>query len=260
MWLPITSPADTTDFIPFANASHITSDATNHGSAAATHTADAATSVGDTKCAADINDVAPTANIKDDITSSDDTAHPPQTLLMMSLNLTIAEDKRPNQYPSTNTLIRLTELVLALNFSFNSSHFLHTKGVVMSTHTGQNYSCFFVRYVEQSLFHCCTGTILHLFLHYIDDCISAASSSSHEELEQFINFINTFRRTLKISWTISDTSLSFLDLCLHLWDCSLRDSLIRSKLPTSQITPGTIPCNRRRFYMCPYTSPLTSIQ
>eukprot|EP00061_Rhincodon_typus_P004367 g22409.t1 len=84
MRLPITSPADTTDFITSANASHITSDATNHGSAAATHTADTATSVGDTECAANIDDIAPTTNIKDDITSSDDTAHPPQTLLMMS--------------------------------------------------------------------------------------------------------------------------------------------------------------------------------
>eukprot|EP00061_Rhincodon_typus_P003784 g20949.t1 len=130
----------------------------------------------------------------------------------------------------------------------------------MGTHMGPSYACLFVRYVEQSLFHCCSGTILHLFLHYIDDCISAASSSSHEELELFINFINTFHRNLKISWTISDTSLSFLDLCLHLWDYSLRDSLIRSTLPMSPTTPGTIPCNRRRCYMCPYTSPLTSIQ
>eukprot|EP00061_Rhincodon_typus_P001925 g16143.t1 len=42
-------------------------------------------------------------------------------------------------------------------------------------------------------------------------------------------------------------------------DCSLCDSLIRSTLPTSRTTPGTFPCNRRRCYTCPYTSPLTSI-
>eukprot|EP00061_Rhincodon_typus_P004880 g23653.t1 len=40
---------------------------------------------------------------------------------------------RPNQSPSTDTLICLTELVLTLKVSFNSSHFLQTKGVAMGT-------------------------------------------------------------------------------------------------------------------------------
>eukprot|EP00061_Rhincodon_typus_P009475 g33020.t1 len=93
--------------------------------------------------------------------------------------------------PSTNTLIRLTKLVLTLNdFSFNSSHFLKTKGMAMGTRMGPSYTCLFVGYVEQSLFHCYTGTSPHLFLHYIDACIGAASCS-HKELEQFINFTNT---------------------------------------------------------------------
>eukprot|EP00061_Rhincodon_typus_P001108 g13736.t1 len=40
--------------------------------------------------------------------------------------------RRPDQFPSTDTLIHLTELILTLNnFSFNSSHFLQTKGVAM---------------------------------------------------------------------------------------------------------------------------------
>eukprot|EP00061_Rhincodon_typus_P012904 g38944.t1 len=96
--------------------------------------------------------------------------------------------RRPNQSPSTINLISLTELVLTLNnFSFNSSHFLQTKGVALGAHMGPSFACLFVGYVEQSLFCCYTDTILHLFLHYIDDCISTASCS-HEELEQFINF------------------------------------------------------------------------
>eukprot|EP00061_Rhincodon_typus_P002467 g17642.t1 len=40
-------------------------------------------------------------------------------------------------------------------------------------------------------------------------------------------------------------------------DRALRDSLIRSTLPTS---PGTFPCNRRKCYTCPYTSLVASIQ
>eukprot|EP00061_Rhincodon_typus_P002355 g17314.t1 len=42
-------------------------------------------------------------------------------------------------------------------------------------------------------------------------------------------------------------------------DCSLRDCLVCSTLPISSTTPSTFPCNRRKSYACPYTSPLTSI-
>eukprot|EP00061_Rhincodon_typus_P012842 g38838.t1 len=71
-------------------------------------------------------------------------------------------------------------------------------------------------YVEQSLFRCYTGTIPHFF-HFIDDCIGTASCS-HKELEQFINFTNAFHPNLKFTWTISNTSLSFLDLSVSISD------------------------------------------
>eukprot|EP00061_Rhincodon_typus_P017503 g46216.t1 len=121
---------------------------------------------------------------------------------------------RPNQSLSTNTLIRLTELVLTLtNFSFKSSHFLQTKEMAMGTCMGPSYACLFTGYVEQSLFHCYTGTIPQLLLRYIDDCIDAASYS-HEELEQSINF--TFHPNLNFTWAISDTSLPFQDLSVSI--------------------------------------------
>eukprot|EP00061_Rhincodon_typus_P015971 g43935.t1 len=59
--------------------------------------------------------------------------------------------RRPNQSPSTDTLIHL---VLTLNnFSSDSSHFLRTKGVAMGTRMSPNYACLFVGFMEQSLFH-----------------------------------------------------------------------------------------------------------
>eukprot|EP00061_Rhincodon_typus_P014138 g40979.t1 len=86
-----------------------------------------------------------------------------------------------------------------------------TKGVATGTHMGPSYACLLIGYVEQSLFCNYTGTMPNLFFRYIDDCIGTASCS-HEELEQFINFTNTFHLNLKFTWTISDTTLSFLDL------------------------------------------------
>eukprot|EP00061_Rhincodon_typus_P000810 g12821.t1 len=80
---------------------------------------------------------------------------------------------------------------------------------------GPSYACLFVGYVEQSVFRSYTGPIPYLFLRYIDDCIGAASCS-HEELKQFIHFPNTFHPKLKFSWTICDTSLSFLGLSVFI--------------------------------------------
>eukprot|EP00061_Rhincodon_typus_P001376 g14626.t1 len=42
-------------------------------------------------------------------------------------------------------------------------------------------------------------------------------------------------------------------------DNSLRGSLVHSTLPSSPTTPGTFPCNRRKYYTCPYTSSLIPI-
>eukprot|EP00061_Rhincodon_typus_P018540 g47752.t1 len=61
---------------------------------------------------------------------------------------------RPNQSTSTDTLIPLTELVLTLNnFSFNSSHFLQTKGVAMGTRMGPSYACGFTC-ISVNLIYC----------------------------------------------------------------------------------------------------------
>eukprot|EP00061_Rhincodon_typus_P006686 g27606.t1 len=78
--------------------------------------------------------------------------------------------------------------------------------------------------MEQFLFHCCTGTIPHFFLCYIDDCIGA-DSCSHEELEQFIKFTNTFHPNLKFTWTIFNTSLSFLDLSVSISGAHLENDI-----------------------------------
>eukprot|EP00061_Rhincodon_typus_P004881 g23654.t1 len=81
---------------------------------------------------------------------------------------------------------------------------------------GPRYACLFVGYVEQSLFHCYTGTIPYLFILYVNGCISAALCS-RKELEEFINFVNVIHPNLKLTWTISNTSFSFLDLSVSIY-------------------------------------------
>eukprot|EP00061_Rhincodon_typus_P013781 g40368.t1 len=94
----------------------------------------------------------------------------------------------------------------------------------MGTRMGPSYSCLFVGYVEQYLFRCHIGTIPHFFICYIDDCIGT-TSCSHQELEQFINFTNTFHPKLKFTWIISDTSLTFLDLTVSISDDCLETDI-----------------------------------
>ena len=50
-----------------------------------------------------------------------------------------------------------------------------------------------------------------LYRRYIDDCIGA-TSSSREDLNQFIIAVNSFHPALRYTWEISDTSLAFLDI------------------------------------------------
>eukprot|EP00061_Rhincodon_typus_P004948 g23791.t1 len=54
-----------------------------------------------------------------------------------------------------------------------------------------------------------------LFLRYIDDIIGAASLY-HLELENFIDFASNFHPALTFNWTISDSSLPFLDISVSI--------------------------------------------
>ena len=50
-----------------------------------------------------------------------------------------------------------------------------------------------------------------LYRRYMDDYVGA-TSSTREELNQFITAVNSFHAALKYTWEISDTSLAFLDI------------------------------------------------
>ncbi len=54
-----------------------------------------------------------------------------------------------------------------------------------------------------------------LYRRYIDDCVGA-TSSTREELNQFITAVNSFHPALKYTWEISDTSLAFIDIKLSI--------------------------------------------
>ena len=121
-------------------------------------------------------------------------------------------DQRTVKEPSSETLLRLAELVLTLNcFSFGGNYYKQTNGVAMGTKMGPSYANLFVGFIEHQFFSQYHGPKPELYGRYIDDCIGA-TSSTREELTQFITAVNSFHLALKYTWEISDTSLAFLDI------------------------------------------------
>ena len=118
-------------------------------------------------------------------------------------------NQRPIKKPSSETLLRLAELVLTLNcFSFGDSH----------------YANLFVGFIENKFFSNYDGPKSDLYKCYIDHCVGA-TSSSRKELNLFINLVNYFHPALKYTWEISENSLAFFDIKLAINDNGLPTSV-----------------------------------
>ena len=113
-------------------------------------------------------------------------------------------NQRPIKKPSSETLLRLAELVLTLNcFSFGDNYYKQINGVAMGTKMGPSYANLFVGFIENKFFSNYHGPKPDLYKRYIDDCVGATSSSK-EEFNLFINAVNSFHPALKYTWEISE--------------------------------------------------------
>ena len=126
-------------------------------------------------------------------------------------------DKREVKEPSTATLTRLAELVLALNaFSFNGDHYRQVSGVAMGSKMGPNYACLFVGFVEDQTLNQYSGFIPQLYRRYIDDAVGAAYCA-REGLDNFVEVISNFHPALQFTHTITeDGDLPFLEISLSI--------------------------------------------
>ena len=123
----------------------------------------------------------------------------------------------------------------------------------MGTKMGPSYANLLVGFIEHPSFSQCHDPKPELYGRYIDNCIGA-TSSTREELTQFITAVNSFHPALKYTWEISDTSLAFLDikisiegsgLCTivyykptdshsYLWYSSLQPAHVKNFIPFSE--------------------------
>ena len=107
--------------------------------------------------------------------------------------------------PSSETLLRLAELVLTLDcFLFGDNYYKQINSVAMGTKMGPSYANLFVGFIEKKFF---------------------SNYHGREELNLFINSVNSFHPALKYSWEISENFLPFLDIKLSVNDNGLSTSV-----------------------------------
>ena len=111
--------------------------------------------------------------------------------------------------PSTDTLIRLAELLLNKNtFSFSNEVFSLVSGVAMDTKMGPSYACIFVEYLLLQQYN---KPVPEFYKRYTNDIIGTTSINCNQRLG-FINFVHNFHPSVKCTYQLSETSVSFLDL------------------------------------------------
>ena len=128
----------------------------------------------------------------------------------------------PVKSPSSETLLRLAELVLKLNcFSFGDNYYKQINGVAMGTKVGPSYANLFVGFIENKFFSNYHGSKRDLYKCFIDDCVGTTSSSK----EEFITAVNSFHPALKYTWEIAENSPAFLGIKLLINGNSLSTSV-----------------------------------
>ena len=134
-------------------------------------------------------------------------------------------DTREKPTPSTATLVRLAELVLNNNtFSFQGETFRQMSGVAMGTKMGPSYACLFMGYQELRIQQEYKGPVPEFYKRYIDDGLGATSMPL-SDLQTFISFVQSFHPSVKFTFEISETKVTFLDMLIQINETGLSTSV-----------------------------------
>ena len=121
-----------------------------------------------------------------------------------------ALDTHANPDPPTDSLVRMMEQILTLNnFKFNGQHYLQIQETAMGTRMAPSYANIFMGELEK---HLLQNTVNRpsIWWRYIED-IFAVWNDGEEQLQHFLQEINTFHPTIKFTAEWSREKVSFLD-------------------------------------------------
>ena len=111
-------------------------------------------------------------------------------------------------------LAELTEIVLKNNvFEFNNDYYLQIQGTAMGTKMAPAYANLFMGKLEEKLKELGKPNII-LWKQFIDD-IFIIWSGSESEFTTYMTTINQIHRTIKFTYELSETELTFLDVTLY---------------------------------------------
>jgi hypothetical protein len=112
-------------------------------------------------------------------------------------------------------ILRLIHFILNMNhFEFLGKHYVQIHGTAMGTRIGPNYAVIFMSVLEEQFIASRTHKP-QLWKRYIDDII-CIWCHGRELLMDFLEDLNSFHNTIKFTWSISETSVDFLDMTLFI--------------------------------------------
>ena len=115
--------------------------------------------------------------------------------------------------PEPEVIGELISLVVENNvFEFNDKHYLQTQGTAMGTKMAPAYANLFMGKIENKL-QAMTDKIF-IWKRFIDD-IFIIWTGTNMELEQFIHKANSMHETIKFTFEVDETNLTFLDTTVY---------------------------------------------
>lgn len=119
------------------------------------------------------------------------------------------DDKRPDK-----EVLELLEINLNRNdFEFNGEYYLQIKGTAMGKRFAPAYANIFMAIWEEEALAKCKKKPLY-YLRYLDD-IWGIWIGSRQELDNFINILNTHDPSIKLTYNVDKFSVDFLDTTVY---------------------------------------------
>ena len=124
-------------------------------------------------------------------------------------------EKRGTKKVSTESLVELAEIVLTNNiFEFNEKVFRQLQGTAIGTKMAPPYAILFLAELEEAFLSQCEYKP-HIWYRYIDD-IFMVWTHGEEKLDEFLNSLNSFHKTIKFTSDWSKSGVNFLDVQVSL--------------------------------------------
>ena len=127
-----------------------------------------------------------------------------------SIKNLLEKSRPPNHMPTNASILEILNLVLTCNnFQFNGTNYLQVNGTAMGTRVAPTYANLYMAAFEDKHVYSYHLQPL-LWLRYIDDCFMLWQHGI-DELNKFIDFLNTRNSSIKFTSESSPLSINFLD-------------------------------------------------